>query len=117
MTKNEYRREWYKKNSDKDKEYTRRWSRNIRHECLMIYGGRCVCCGESHSEFLTIDHIDGNGRSHRKSIKKVGGVHFYLWLKNQGWPRDKYQLLCWNCNTAKHFFKICPHQQEKAQVA
>ena len=81
----------------------------IRSEMIAAYGGRCVCCAESHSEFLGIDHKNGGGNQHRKRLKRTGW-RFYLWLKNQGWPQDAYQLMCHNCNIAKHHFKGCPHQ-------
>ena len=30
---------------------------------------KCSCCDENRFEFLTLDHIDGDGSKHRKSIK------------------------------------------------
>lgn len=30
----------------------------------------CACCGEKNIEFLTIDHIDGGGHTHRKLLGK-----------------------------------------------
>jgi len=31
-------------------------------------------------------------------------------LKDDGYPKDKYRLLCYNCNLARaHFFR-CPHE-------
>ena len=29
---------------------------------------KCQCCGENHYEFLTIDHINGDGAKHRREI-------------------------------------------------
>lgn len=29
---------------------------------------KCACCGDGHIEFLTIDHINGDGNKHRKEI-------------------------------------------------
>jgi len=85
-------------------------------EIISEYGGRCACCGETESIFLNIDHIDNNGSSHRKELsKKTGlkmtGSNFYRWLKKQGYPKDNYQILCFNCNFAKHVLGKCPHQQ------
>lgn len=73
---------------------------------------RCVCCGEKHIEFLTIDHIYGNGNKHRTSIKskKGGKSSFYQWLKNNNFPKG-YRVLCMNCNFAMRFNKKCPHQK------
>jgi len=41
----------------------------IRMTVLKHYGGtppKCACCGESHLEFLAIDHIKGGGIKERK---------------------------------------------------
>lgn len=69
----------------------------------------CTCCGESHIEFLTIDHINGGGRKHRIE-EKINSI--YQYLKNKNYP-EGYQILCFNCNCSKGFFGYCPHQLEK----
>ncbi len=75
------------------------------------YGGKCVCCGESTIEFLTIDHINNNGAQIRKETKQGTGGKLYRWLIKNNFPKDNYQLLCYNCNCAKGFFGYCPHQK------
>lgn len=60
-------------------------------------------------KFLSIDHINGGGSKHTKSLNRRG-VTFYLWLIKQGFP-DGYQTLCYNCNFAKGHFGVCPHQE------
>jgi len=91
---------------------------NLRMAVIEAYGGRCVCCGTTHVQFLCVDHINGDGAKHRKALfgKSVGaaGTKFYRWLKANGFPSG-FQLLCWNCNAAKHFYGWCPHQQEKTK--
>jgi hypothetical protein len=76
-----------------------------------VYGGYCACkgCGESHKEFLQIDHIDGSGAEHRKKVKTM---NIYQWLKNKGYPRDNFRLLCGNCNWARGVYGYCPHEKE-----
>lgn len=98
------------------REYARRNGKRLRWELKLElieeYGGKCACCGEASPEFLTIDHIDGSGAEHRRQIKTMGtGVKFYGWLKARNWPKDNYRLLCFNCNAARHLFKVCPHQR------
>lgn len=73
------------------------------------YGGRCVCvnCPETNPAFLTLDHVNGDGKAHRKKV----GSHTYRDLKRQGWPKDGYRLLCWNCNAMIRFGDPCPHEE------
>ena len=87
--------------------------RKVRLICLVHYGGnppKCNCCGESYIEFLGIDHINGGGGKHRKSIK----VLIYSWLKSNNFPTG-FRVLCHNCNMAKSFYGQCPHDKEKTK--
>ena len=92
--------------------------REIRDELLNAYGHQCACCGEREREFLQLDHIYGGGLAHRR---KVGGtVPMYADIKADGYPKDRYQLLCANCNLAKsrpgnHGY--CPHELERTAAA
>ena len=83
--------------------------RRFRHKITVLaaYGGECACCGESHPDFLSIDHIDGGGTQHRKS--QPGGVHLYRWLKANDYPAG-FQTLCFNCNFSKHLNGKCVHR-------
>lgn len=86
-------------------------SREIRKICLIYYGGnppKCSCCGESIFDFLTIDHIQGNGTSHRKKVGR--GTQFFYWLKRNNFP-EGYKVLCYNCNCAKGHLGFCPHEK------
>ena len=71
---------------------------------LIHYGGnppKCACCGFSDIRALQIDHINGGGMEHRRSIGiKNGGITFYLWLIRNGFP-EGFQVLCANCNWIK----------------
>lgn len=97
--------------SERRKESRRKSRSDLRAEVIAAYGGKCSCCGESRPEFLTIDHINGNGNQHRHSLKKFG-VNFYHWLRQQGYPQEEYRLLCFNCNCSLGFFGYCPHEKE-----
>lgn len=81
----------------------------IRLEVLSNYGLFCVCCGETKIEFLTIDHINGNGAEHTRLTGK--GTRLYYWLKRNNYPKDNYQVLCFNCNCAKGQNGRCPHNE------
>lgn len=71
----------------------------------------CACCGERRIEFLVVDHIEGGGSQHRKSIGGATGSAFYYWLISNKYPNG-YQILCHNCNFAKSHGG-CPHSREK----
>lgn len=83
---------------------------------LAAYGDKCACCGEAHYQFLTIDHVNNDGAEHRRTNNVSGAMGMYLWLKRNGYPKD-FQVLCMNCNCAKAWFGVCPHQTEKMAVA
>lgn len=91
--------------------------RELKYEIFDEYGGECACCHLSDWRFLTIDHVYNDGASHRKEI---GGRtrNLLKWLKQHNFPKDRFQLLCWNCNMAKaRNGGVCPHNIEKALVA
>ncbi|KKL61610.1 hypothetical protein LCGC14_2193580 [marine sediment metagenome] len=96
-------------------EARRKYYRKLRQDVLTAYGRICVCCGELHEEFLTMDHINGGGRKERK---KYSGGGFYASLRSRGFPKDDYRLLCMNCNLSFGRYGYCPHKslQEKKPV-
>ena len=67
---------------------------------------KCACsgCNEKFFEFLCIDHVNGGGNKHRKTIS--GSI--YPWLIKNNFPPG-YRVLCHNCNSAYGFFGYCPH--------
>lgn len=110
-----YRRSYYKENKDKISKYCRTYREKLAWEVLSHYGGnppKCVCCGENNILFLTIDHINNNGRQHRRELSKRtdgGSRMIYTWLKNNNFP-DGFQVLCYNCNCGKARNNgVCPH--------
>ena len=96
-------------------------ARAIRRQALKrmvmeAYGGsRCACCGETEADFLTIDHIGGKGRVHRRTINRRG-ESFYRWLKVCHYPAG-YRVLCMNCNFSLGHFGYCPHQEKRKTYA
>ena len=77
---------------------------------LAAYGGKCACasCPETNPEFLCLDHVNGDGKTHRSRV----GSHTYADLKRRGFPQEGFRLLCWNCNSATRFGRRCPHENE-----
>ena len=98
-------------------EKDRRKYAKLRAEVLLAYGSKCACpgCTETNPAFLEVDHINNDGAAHRRSMsstgKQCGGGsnRFYTWLRQNGFPKDNFQLLCSNCNAGKAKFGICPH--------
>ena len=39
----------------------------------------------------------------------------YLELKKLGWPKDRFRLLCTNCNQARAYFGVCPHERGRGK--
>jgi hypothetical protein len=84
-------------------------TRALRTRVLFAYGGRCpfcACCGETRLAFLTLDHVNGAGRAHRRLRKGWQGV--YRGLVRDSFPGG-FQLLCFNCNIARGLYGSCPH--------
>ena len=100
---------------DARKDYNKKERDKLKSDVLNAYGGKCNCCSESNHIFLSIDHIKGQGTKHRN---KIGGNTnlLYRWLRKNNYPKD-FQVLCFNCNRAKHFNGICPHQSHAALIA
>jgi hypothetical protein len=123
-----------KENREKYKEengvsYSTEWKRNHREEAhkhdkkrytriklalVTAYGGVCTCCGEHRIEFLTLEHINHDGKEHRLRVggnKNRGGHKIYSDVLKQGCP-DNYTILCMNCNFAEKDGNPCPHKKE-----
>ena len=81
----------------------------LKDEVFNHYGGykcKCECgCNEANPLMLTIDHINGNGTQHRKSIHNR---NIYGWLRKNNWPSG-FRVLCDNCNNGRfRNHGICP---------
>src|SRR5580692_7551922 len=75
---------------------------------LAYYGdSHCACCGETHVQFLVIDHIHGLGKQHRKEIHN----NIYRWLRVHKYP-DGFRVLCHNCNMSLGIYGFCPHKPD-----
>jgi len=74
---------------------------------------KCACCGSTYTEFLTLDHINGDGAQHRRELK---GRRVYRWVKAHDYPSG-FQVLCMNCNFAKGMFGFCPHDMKETDNA
>lgn len=111
-------RDWWQRKTGKrySKEYRSVASttsrRKLRKEVLDYYGGKCACCGETTYEFLCIDHVENNGGAFRRSQPSNTTV---TWLRKNGLPPG-HRVLCYNCNAARQYHKVCPHQRGKLKI-
>jgi len=88
----------------------------IRLDIMIHYSGnppKCECCGETNLEFLTMDHINGDGAKHRK--EDSGANHICTWIKRNKYP-EGFRVLCMNCNFAHGKFGYCPHKTESKLI-
>jgi len=62
----------------------------LKLQCVEAYGGRCVVCGETDPEVLSVYPRRRNG--------ELGTLY---WLRRNKWPRElnglKVYLICGNC--------------------
>lgn len=103
----EYHQRWYAENKDRLLKQSRKLYADYRNDFLDMYGRACACCGETHIEFLTIEHLQGQ----RGTKRRVGNKAYRDATKE--YRPDLYETLCMNCNHAKGRYGYCPHQKEK----
>jgi hypothetical protein len=83
--------------------YKKSYRENRRKIVLEKYGGKCLCCGETQQEFLTIDHVNG------KLGRWDSGDYLIARLLNSS-VSCEYRILCYNCNCSLGHRGYCPHQ-------
>jgi hypothetical protein len=106
-------RKWWHKNRTRVNASQRRKAETIKAEVLSHYSkGKPACqnpFGQHTQPYmdiraLSIDHVNGGGTRHRKSLKGRSGYHFYRWLKENSFPVG-FQVLCMNCQFIKRTIK------------
>jgi len=63
--------------------------RKIKLEVIEAYGGKCQCpggCDVTDPDFLTVDHVLGDGAKHRKESGLVGSA-IYSWLRRENFQK------------------------------
>jgi hypothetical protein len=85
-------------------ELQQRFRRRLRVQVLTHYSKgptpRCAQCPEDRIACLDLDHTNGEGMAHRRSIGIMSGSPFYQWIKKQGFPKG-FGVLCANCHAVK----------------
>lgn len=90
--------------------YAKRDRISLVMDAFDALGWQCACCGEDDIRFLSLDHVQGGGNIHREE-SNLNNQQVYREARREGYPKDKWQILCMNCNTARwRFNSICPHK-------
>ncbi len=99
------------------KESSRRYRASLRVAVFDHYGWACACCGSTKRP--TIDHVNGDGREHRRELfgSNQGGNTFnlYRWLIASGFPGG-FQTLCSSCNASKRDHDHCRLNHQESAI-
>ncbi len=86
--------------------------KELKKEIFDFYGNKCFCpcgCKEDRIYFLTLAHVNNDGKKHREEIGK-SGTALIRWIKNNNFP-NTIRLECWNCNCSKRL-NDCPNTKD-----
>lgn len=101
----EYGRDYWKKNIEKSRKWTRityrRHYGRLRKLILDFFGGKCARCGFNDPRALQIDHIHGGGSKELRGKGGGGTTYLKRVLGSLERHEKKYQILCSNCNWIK----------------
>ena len=92
---------YYKNNKRKCIESDKKCRQKLRESIIDIYGGKCSCCGITDKRILDIDHVNNDGASDGRN--GIYGKSLMYKIKREDYPKDKYQILCKNCNWIKEY--------------
>jgi hypothetical protein len=101
-----HKRAYYEKNKSKTNKRSREQWNKLRSAFLSMYGGECTCCHEVESVFLTLDHVQNDGKQHRLDAGRFGVYQDAI----AQYDPTRFQILCYNCNAVKYHYGVCPHQ-------
>jgi hypothetical protein len=101
------------------KAYNRNSNRKLRAKVIQGLGGICACCGETMKGFLSLEHVGGWGKVHRKreNGKRRNGATLLRDVIRSDYDRSKFEVRCYNCNFgAAHNGGVCPHMTDKESM-
>jgi len=81
------------------------WRKNQRIRVLRHIGGEIKCghCGFSDLRALQVDHIEGGGNEELKRYGHLSTLFSKILKMSVEDAREKYQILCANCNMIKKY--------------
>lgn len=105
-------RQYREEHRERMNAYWRDYRARVKAETLEHYGAACVCvcCGNAYELHLTLDHVKGGGTAERKA--RAGAPSWRI-ARQEGFP-DRFQVMCWNCNWAKHYGGECRCQEDES---
>ena len=83
-------------------EYTRNYRARIRHQIIEALGAKCLRCGFDDWRALQVDHVNGGGAKHRRTVISLSRYYKDILASVQAHD-GTYQLLCANCNQIKRY--------------
>jgi hypothetical protein len=78
---------------------------------LNFFGSKCLDCSTDDPDILTLDHVGGGGRPHRRKVLgrvHAGGMIQWAWrfIRDNKEIPVKLELVCRNCNWKRHLKKL-----------
>lgn len=79
-----------------------RSKQRTRAAAIELLGGRCAYCGIDDPIVLNVDHVRDDGARERLTLDST---QICARLVSGALPRERYQLLCCNCNWRKEYLR------------
>lgn len=99
-----YNRGWYQRNKSGADANCKAWKDQKRTEVITLLGGKCVRCGITDPIVLNIDHVNNDGAEERRLTKR-GFTGWLARIADGTLSKERYQLLCCNCNWRKEYLR------------
>lgn len=104
------RKLYYKDHRDRAIQYSCQYAYDAKISVLSHYGSRCVICGITDPDLLTIDHVNNDGNR-----ETVSGYGLYGRIIAGDFPVG-FQVLCWNHNHQKHIDVVRSNQSNDTKA-
>lgn len=110
-----YSQQYYTNDFTKFQGYWTKQTTRHREAMFAALGDICSCCKESEKSFLTLEHKNGTGAEHKWKLGrgkyKASSAMALRDAFREGFPRDKYTVLCGNCQLGETRPDGCPHKR------